>query len=282
MSGRNLAITGIPRGGTTLACRLLGLSGQAVALFEPMDVMALPAASREQAVAAVEGFFGRAREQLSRDGTAPSKQRDGRVPDNLFDDATGPDGERPMQSTHGVLRVDPPPSPGFTLVVKHNAAFTALLPDLARRVESIAIVRNPLAVLASWNSVALPVRDGRLPAGERLDPALRARLEGEPSRLQRQLAILDWCFARFSTLPGARVLRYEDIIASQGALLFERAAVAGRVDAPLRDRNANPAWRDIDVDALVRALGQDGAWRPWYPAADVAALAERLRREQPR
>ena len=40
----DLALTGIPRGGTTLACRLLGQATGCVALFEPID----PAASISQ------------------------------------------------------------------------------------------------------------------------------------------------------------------------------------------------------------------------------------------
>ena len=36
MSGRDLVLTGIPRGGTTLACRLLVFCDDSVALFEPL------------------------------------------------------------------------------------------------------------------------------------------------------------------------------------------------------------------------------------------------------
>ena len=42
MSGRQLALTGVPRSGTTLCCRLLGMARGTVALFEPMDVAWLP------------------------------------------------------------------------------------------------------------------------------------------------------------------------------------------------------------------------------------------------
>lgn len=277
MSGRDLALTGIPRGGTTLACRLLGLCERTVALFEPMDVRQLPQHDRDGALEAIADCFRDARAQLLRDGSAPSKQRDGQVPDNPFG-ARDDSGQRRLQVSLGRLQLPVPPAPGFTLVVKHNAAFAALLPQLAARFETLAIVRHPLAVLASWDSVALPVRAGRIPAGERLDPALAQRLEATADRSQRQLLVLDWFFARFAdALPRERVLRYEDIVASQGALLRERAGVRGGSDAALTGRNASAAYQHCDVAALARMLiERAGAWQAWYPPADIAALATRL------
>ena len=146
------------------------------------------------------------------------------------------------------------------------------------RLETLAIVRHPLAVLASWNSVALPVRDGRIPAGERLDPVLARQLDATADRTTRQLLVLDWFFSRFAdALPRERVLRYEDIVASQGALLRDRAGVRGANDAVLEERNASALYRRDDIASLVRALAdRDGAWRAWYPADDIDALAARM------
>ena len=75
-------------------------------------------------------------------------------------------------------------TPGFDLVVKHNALFTALLPDLLSAFPVYGIVRNPLAVLASWNAVNLPVKQGRIPA-ERSSP-----LHSSRSWIERQTALL--------------------------------------------------------------------------------------------
>lgn len=278
-TGRTLLLTGIPRGGTTLACRLLGQAKDTVALFEPMDVASLPAAPAA-AVDAIAAFAAAARAQLLAEGRAPSKQTGGQVPDNPFlapDPATG---ERRLQATPGLLELPSPPLPGFTLAIKHNAAFTALLRELAARFEVLALVRHPLAVLASWHSVDLPVGAGRVPAGERLDPALAARLQAEPDRIARQLAILDWCFGRFAALPAARVLRYEDIVASGGECLYAAAGVAGTPQS-LAGRNANPAYRRVDIDALAARLrAHDGpCWR-WYARDSVEALAARMREER--
>jgi hypothetical protein len=282
VTARTLLMTGVPRGGTTLACQLLGRCRDAVALFEPMDVATLPG-DRPAALDAIAAFCGDARASLLADGTAPSKQREGAVPDNPFGDERGANGRRAVQVALGRIRVEPPPTPGFTLVVKHNAAFAALLPELAGRFETLAIVRHPLSVLASWNSVDLPVRDGRVPAGERLDSALAAALQAQPDRLARQLVVLDWFFGRFAAhLPADRVLRYEDIVASQGAVLRARAGLAGVQDTPLAERNANALYAGIDIDGLADRLAvTPGTWTRWYGAGDIAALAHRMRAATP-
>ena len=278
---RNIALTGIPRGGTTVACRLLGQGEGTVALFEPIDMRHLPDA-RPAALAGIDTFYRDARAQLLRDGTAASKQSDGQLPDNLFapGDASG---VRRLQAGIGQLRLATPPSPGCDLVVKHNAAFAALLPELADHYPTFAIVRHPLAVLACWASVDLPVRQGRIPAGERFDPVLAATLDACGSRLQRQVMVLDWFFERFARhiAPGG-VLRYEDIMASQGRVLFDQVGVQGQPDAALEDRNTRDLHDRRIVDGWTRALdSSQGAWRRWYPAEAIHALAQRISTPQP-
>ena len=78
---------------------------------------------------------------------------------------------------------------------------------------------NPVAVPSSWNTVSIPIRDGRAPKGERMDPELHAAQESIPGRLDRQVYLLSWFFKRFSALPVERIIRYEDFIASAGSCL---------------------------------------------------------------
>jgi hypothetical protein len=274
---RNIVLTGVPRGGTTLACRLLGDCMDSIALFEPMDVRTLPKHDPAAAAREVARFFASTRQQLRERGSAPSKLQDGRLPDNPFAEPDPGTGLRRLQAREGVLQTAVPDG-AFTLVIKHNAAFTALLPSLPDAFERIAIVRNPLAVLASWHSLDLPVSAGRLPAGERLDPDLARALQREPDLLSRQLRILDWFFARYAGLPAARVLRYEDIVAGHGQPLFDCARLAPRAPAdPLHDRNATPACAlQLPPRLARRLLAQPGAWRAWYPEAAISGLLQRM------
>ena len=276
MSGRNLVLTGVPRGGTTLACHLLHECVDTVALFEPMDVNALEVHA-PRAVEQIESFFAETRHGLQTWGTAPSKHRDGTLPDNPFGER-GADGRRKLLVDHGRIAVGRP-ADDFTLVVKHNAAFCALLPEISTRFDSLAIVRNPLAVLASWNTVELPVGVGRLPAGERLDPILRQMLEEEPERLKRQLTVLRWFFRRFQKyLPPSRVLRYEDIVASGGDVLRLAAGLEGARRPDLSARNSSALYRQTPTvllaDTLLREI--DAPWTAWYDQASIAELASDL------
>ena len=60
-TGRDIALTGMPRSGTTLACAILSQCTNTVALSEAMDVGALPADDRAAAVDMVQAFFDDAR-----------------------------------------------------------------------------------------------------------------------------------------------------------------------------------------------------------------------------
>jgi len=67
------------------------------------------------------------------------------------------------------------------------AVFSALLPDAAERFACLALVRNPLSLLASWQTVNLPFNQGRIAGVEPYDPELRRTLDEEPDRLQRMI-----------------------------------------------------------------------------------------------
>jgi len=278
MRGRDLVLTGVPRGGTTLACRLLSECDDTFALFEPMDVASL-SSNHAVAVERVVAFFQEARLQLQTDGTATTKHRDGTLPDNPFDQARGQDGRRSLSVNRSNIPLGRPGGP-FNLVIKHNAAFCALLPELTRRFEALAIVRNPLAVLCSWQTVDLPVSDGRVPAGERLDQELAARLASTRRVLDRQCILVDWFFSRFDRhLPANAVLRYEDVVETKGRLLRERAGVSGHDRADLEHRNRNALYAGVQIRALAdallaRAARGDAAWLAHYDATAIASLAD--------
>ncbi|MEO9078302.1 MAG: hypothetical protein ABI268_03220, partial [Rhodanobacter sp.] len=194
MNAPNIVLTGVPRGGTTLACRLLGQADDTLALFEPMPVQDLPT-DHGQALAEVVAYFDQVRHRALTEGLVPSKHSGGKVPDNPYGErSSATHGQRPWVAELGDIKVGKPLSQAFRLVIKHNSAFAAMLPSLATRFPVIGVVRNPLAVLFSWRSVDLGLAVGRLPVGEHLDPLLAAALAAQPDVLRRQILILDWFF----------------------------------------------------------------------------------------
>lgn len=277
---RFVALTGLPRSGSTLCCHLVGASPDAIALVEPMDVTALDADDHRRAVEQVRAFFEDSAATLRSQRRAATVHAAGRLPDNPYGRRLAPDGlrERTVAEVEAV-HFDKPLSPDFLLLVKHNAAFAALLPGLAEVVDVLGLVRNPLAVLCSWQTVPIPPQRGRAVAAEHFDPTLRRRLDAESEVLERQVLLLDWFFGRYvEHLPGGSILRYERVAADGGAGLRERLGLAAPAGAKaLEERNANAAYAGVDVARLAdRLLAARGAWSPLYADTEIAALATRL------
>lgn len=265
-------LSGIPRAGTSLCCRLAGELPNAVALTEPLNGPALAAQDdAPAALDAIAAFAAATRDRLLATGRARTLHLGGQLPEDLLAPrADGPAALREPVAERGDVAIRKPLTADFTLIIKHNALFAALLPALQLHFACLALIRNPLPVLASWQTVRLPVQRGRLPAGERFDAALRARLAAEPDDLQRQLAILNWFFAQYRLhLPSAAVLRYEDVVQSGGEALFRQLGASGRRQ-PLRPRMA--AVDHATADRILAALLADaGAWRHFYQPDDVLA-----------
>jgi hypothetical protein len=273
-----ILLAGVPRSGTTLACHLLNRLPDAVALHEPMDVggfAGLRAQRGEAAVLDVIAAFAEAqRATLVADGTALSKQVDGALPDNPVDEAPDAAGLRGARTTLGRVHFSNLRASEFHLVMKHNAAFTALLPGLAARFPVFALVRNPLSALGAWSTVRFPVREGRAPMAERLDTALAARLDALATPLERQIELLGWFFGQFLRhLPRSRVLRYEDLVASGGAALGAFVPGAATLAEPLASRNRNALYDPGALRATgERLLRSEGAYWDVYRRAEVEAL----------
>ena len=273
-------LAGVPRSGTSLCCRLAGGLPGTVALSEPIPSRAF-AAGRCPAAACdiIRAFADAARAELLADGRAPSVQVDGRLDDGRVADTPGVDGLRVPVGGLGEIAAGEDLEPDFTLLVKHNALFAALLPGLGRRFPLLALVRNPVAVLASWSTVDLPVRRGRAPMAERFDPDLAAALYAAPVVLRRRIALVEWFFARFAAhVPPERVLRYEDVVAGGGLPLFRALGVPEAPPEPLGNRNANVLYGAAGTDlALALLLSGDGAWRRFYAPADLETAAGAIR-----
>lgn len=268
----DLLIAGIPRSGTTLVCQLLHSLPDVCSLVEPMDVRGL--ADRHEAVRAIEEFLLEARQGLLIHGRATTVHAGGRLTDNMFGTDRNVNHLRPRCVQHGTINVDKALSEDFTLVVKHPAMFTALL-DLLAQHHRCAVVRNPLAVLASWNTVDASMQLGRAPVAERLDPTLRRRLDACDGPHARQLVLLSWYFERLLTLERWRVVRYEDVILTRGRTLARVVERAASLDATLKSQNRNQAYcRRLMEQIAERMYNRDGAWWEFYTRAEVAALVE--------
>ena len=280
-NARTWLLSGVPRSGTSLCCRLAGGLPDVVALSEPIRYRAYGGMeSPESASARIRDFAEETRERVRSERYAPSVQFEGCLDDNRTASHLTDAGLRRLRGGWGEMAVGKPLSDRFGLLIKHNALFAALLPRLVESFACLAIVRNPLPVLASWRTVDLPVHRGRVPVGEAFDPALRRSLEREGDVLRRQLIVLDWFFERFEAhLPPENIIRYEELVESGGGALFRRLGYPEVGPVVLKSGNASSLYGGVNVDGLLAALLETGgAWTRFYRPGDLEEVAERIRR----
>jgi hypothetical protein len=249
-----ILLTGLPRSGTTLTCALLNEFPNTVALAEPLQLD--PHGGREKAMSEIERFIGAARVMLLERGTALSKHVNGVVPDNWVEPVSAPSGQRLRKVTerHGLISVGKPLMADFTLIIKHPAEFTALADRLTDEYPLVALIRHPMAVLASWQTVDMPVNRGRMPMAEAFAPGLADRRDAIEDRIDRQVALLDWLLGVYDKLPRVQILRYEDMVADPAKQLqrftsYPRAPMRQLEHFQVADR-----YPGVSLKPLARAL----------------------------
>jgi hypothetical protein len=257
-------ITGIPRSGTTLVCVLLNTLSNCVALAEPMPVPLHGDVAR--ATDEISAFAKATRSRLLTEGVAPSTTVNGIIADNFFGKAKSDRGVRLGLSRVTDVHVDKPLAPDFRLFIKHPAIFTVLAKSLLDRFPLYAIVRHPLAVLASWQTVDLAVRNGHLPVAEAFAPDLRDRLDDIDQTLDRQIALLQWIFRVYRALPPENVLRYESIIRDPVSALRPLSGSALPFTYPIRANEPRADYPGVDLAAIAAALLRiEPDVEPFYP-----------------
>jgi hypothetical protein len=123
---------------------------------------------------------------------------------------------------------------------------------------------------------------------EEFDDDLRLRLQSIVNPSQRQVSLLDWYFARFlEVLEPKRLLRYEDLIATQGrnlSVIAEAAHTLPKLLAnSLQSRNDNALYADTQaISRSTDLLLADHAHSCWqlYDTHDVIQLQATLLEQQ--
>ncbi|MGH1434234.1 MAG: hypothetical protein ACRBG0_07215 [Lewinella sp.] len=274
-SGENILLTGVPRSGTTLICRLLCEPPNMVALNEPMDRQFFP--SPEKSQAAIADHFRQFRRSLYFEQSALARTSNGKIVDNAFSEKSPKDRSRLVTRSKVVFNKSL--SPNFTLLMKHCAEFTLILPALLDHYLIYAVIRNPLAILASWNSVDVPVSRGKVAKSARLNPSFHARLNEHPEDLlTRQLFILSWYFEQYQQLPERQIIRYEELIVSPAKTLGRIVGHNINFSFPiLENRNANKLYNATNLSRLAeRLLQSEGAYWAFYARSSVKDLAQKM------
>lgn len=259
---KDIILTGPPRSGTTLACHLLNKLPQTIALHEPMRLAMFP--DQVTGLASVRAFFPEMRRTLLAEGKALSRISRNEIPDNPF--PSGGTGPRQSIVHKDWIHFDKPLDSGFDLVLKHNAHFTFLLPQLVAHYPCYVVIRHPVAVIASWNTIVAPVARGELLVLPGLRPDLQSRLEKTPDVLDRQVMLLHFLFEAYEEIPDEVILRYEDIVSSGGRSLSTITPRASVLQEPLKNKNQSPLYDQARTEAIrERLIRYGGAYLRHYP-----------------
>lgn len=204
----NILITGIPRAGTTLAAALLDAEPNTVCLNEPEWQHPHPSLDAEGFARAIEADFSEVRRKILAGIPVPDRRdADGKALTNYYDSGTNKNFVmHPL--TRGNLPAD------FTLAMKHNGPYLAVLPELVRLgcFDIRAVIRRPLPVLRSWRRLALPISHGKMPNATAYWPEMKALTSAKMDLLEKQARMLELMFARILEYQSqVKLVRYEDI-----------------------------------------------------------------------
>ncbi|MCB0704758.1 MAG: hypothetical protein KDC34_05585 [Saprospiraceae bacterium] len=244
---RNIIITGVPRSGTTLTCFLLTEIPNAVGLNEPVKIGRL--GGKEDILEGVEQFFNRNRHTLIHEGFALARATEEGITDNNFSKDPA---DRKTLVRKQKVKIDKELQDDFYLCVKHNATFTTLMEDLRKKYPFYAQVRNPIPVLGSWNSLDLPASRGEVRIADKLNPKLYNELLAIPDVYDKQLHILNWYYESYTRLPAENIIRYEELVKTNGKALKIIVPAAADLEYPLESKNKSKLY-DSDI---MKRLGE--------------------------
>jgi hypothetical protein len=272
---KNIILAGVARSGSTLACYLLNKVANTVALHEPIDPSFVSSLSTN-ALDYISAFYEEQRYSLLVNGVAQSKSQKGSVPDNPMGDLDIKIGKRVRVLDGSQITVTKDLQNDFSLIIKQPGLFTGMLSVLHNHFPCYATIRNPLAILRSWNTVDMAVTDGHAPAAEQCDSVLKAALAEEVDVFKRQIILLSWYYEQFFYyINPENIIRYEEVIASKGKVLACVSPLASQLNEKLDNRNDNDLYDEsIKHQLSEHLLDSNGFYWQYYSKNDVTDLLE--------
>jgi hypothetical protein len=216
---RNIILTGIPRSGTTLAAALLDAEPDTVCLNEPEWQHPSPILTADGFAQAIAEDFVHVRQKFL-NGVPVLDRRgvDGEALTNYF----GESGEKAFVM-HSLIRDNL--SPDFTLAMKHNGPYLAVLPQLISQkcFDIRAVVRHPLPTLRSWRRLQVPISRGEMPGAVPYWREMRLLVEQPMDLLEKQVRMYGVIFDRIMKHKNEiSIIRYEDLKGNAAGQLSEQ------------------------------------------------------------
>ena len=219
---KDVIVTGIPRGGTTLSAALLDNLDNAICLSEPswQSRWFKRITDVNKVTELVVNDYKKIRSDIIENKPIKDFRNENGTPiTNYFNKNKNGNRENVRIQREVTFQVE---DTNFLLGMKHNAHYTSILPQLIETdfFSIIAIVRHPVPTIMSWKSLNIPISNGRLPHGEPFWKELRDITRSKDKSLVPLVAIYDlFCQRYLSLSKDIHLLKYEEII--KNPLVFE-------------------------------------------------------------
>lgn len=244
-----------------------------MALVEPLDVVKFNiCADSQQRIEFLRTYFLKLRDDIARKNKISLLDIEGDGTNTFKYDGEG--ARKTQIKGHREQQITKELNDDFTLLIKHPNIFTALLSELKNHWECFAIIRNPLSVFASWESIAHPLSNGHAPMAEHYDPELRQKLLKYSDKFSRQLSLMNWYFRSYlREINHHNIIRYEDIVASAGSALV-RIIPGANIHEPLQSYNRRTVYNKSYMSQMMEVLlaDEEGAWRHFYSPRDLLSV----------
>ncbi len=227
----NIILTGIPRSGTTLAAALIDGMDDAAALNEPAwqhDWLLKNykhITPRDFAAWLQEDFTAVRGKLLTGEPVPERRGKQGEAITNYY--RAAPDQAKPARAYRLVSFTRPGLTSAFTLAMKHIGPYFAALEAIVatEAFEVVAVIREPVGVIASWNDSPIPLKAGEMPGAALQWPEMAALTGAKMDLLEKQVRVYDLLCEKLHMLKDKiHIIRYEELVASPGLM----AAVTGK------------------------------------------------------
>jgi len=242
------------------------------ALHEPMYLKMFP--DKRTALINIAQTFDEMRAMILEKGEAVSKVTNGKIPSNPF---AGGRSDRKSIVQKGVFKIDKEiADENFKLVIKHNGHFTFMLKELMTQYPCFTTIRNPLAVIASWNSINAPVSKGNLNVLRALNSVLYNRLNAIPDLIERQVELLDHIYKELREIHSGHIIKYEELVTDPAQVLSAIHPEAYMLKETLENKNKNKNYTTDLIENTGRMLIDKGRyWKEFYSDKEIWSLMEK-------
>lgn len=253
---KDVILTGIPRGGTTLSAALFDNLENAVCLSEPnwQSNWFNRIKDANMVTEYVVNDYQRVRSLIMENKPIKDRRnKNGSPITNYFSDKRNGRRVRLLKQGEFTFQVE---NENFLLGMKHNEHYTSILPQLIATdaFSIIAIVRHPIPTILSWKSLNLGVSNGRLPFAEPFWKELQEITRTRDKSILTLVKIYDlFCERYLSFSNDIHLLKYEEIINNPN-VFEELTGLSFKNNVELSNRNQSKNYNFALADQIKNAI----------------------------